>query len=246
MATKMQQLIDTATPYWDAEAEIAKRFYKKAKREDHAFYLRAQLWKELNPVDGFFNGLHRELTEAVEMFPKVGKTIDRHDYYFLLEQLVAEYNHFVMLADVLEYVQGRKISKRDLKQLPQEKKLGDIRRNYVKTGGAIGKAAVGITEGGGTALFRVGKNLKGSRINQMTAKVMKVIWEDEKDHYMVQADIAAKMIKNKADMKKMQEAMVDVSLQRVWMRNEMFLNPMTTDEVESYIARRTRAIANRS
>lgn len=246
MATKMQQLIDTATPYWDAEAEIARRFYKKAKKADHAFYLRAQLWKELNPVDGFFNGLHRELTKAADLFPKVGKTIDRHDYYFLLEQLVSEYNHFVMLADVLEYVQGRKLSKRDLKQLPQEKKLGDIRRRYVQKGGSIGKAAVGITEGGGTALFRVGKNLKGSKINQMTAKAMKVIWEDEKDHYMVQADIAARMIKNKTDMKKMQSAMIDVSLQRVWMRNEMFGEPMTSEEVEAYITRRQRAIAIRS
>ena len=246
MATKMQQLIDTATPYWDAEGEIARRFYKTAKSEDHAFYLRAQLWKELNPVDGFFNGLHRELTQAADMFPKVGKTIDRHDYLFLLDQLVSEYSHFVMLADVLEHVQGRKLSKRDLKQLPQEKKLGNIRRRYVKKGGPIGKAAVGITEGGGTALFRVGKSLKGSKINQMTAKAMKTIWEDEKDHYMVQANIAAKMIKNKADMKKMQEAMIDVSLQRVWMRNEMFRSPMTTAEVEAYIVRRQTSIAKRS
>ena len=113
-------------------------------------------------------------------------------------------------------------------------------------GGPIGKAAVGITEGGGTALFRVGKGLKGSKINQMTAKAMKTIWEDEKDHYMVQADIAAKMIKNKADMKKMQEAMIDVSLQRVWMRNEMFRSPMTTAEVEAYIVRRQSSIAKRS
>ena len=42
MATKMQQLTDTAKPYWDAEGEIARRFYKTAKSEDHAFYLRAQ------------------------------------------------------------------------------------------------------------------------------------------------------------------------------------------------------------
>ena len=113
MPGKMQTLIDTATPYWDVEAEIARRFYKGAKRSDHAFYLRAQLWKELNPVDGFFNGLHRELTKAANMFPRVGKNIDRHDYLFLLEQLVSEYNHFVLLADILEYIQGRKISKRD-------------------------------------------------------------------------------------------------------------------------------------
>lgn len=243
MASVMQQLIDTATPYWDAEAEIARRFYKTATKDDHAFYLRAQLWKELNPVDGFFNGLHRELTEAVEMFPKVGQKIDRHDYLFLLDQLVSEYRHFVLLADILESVQGRKLSKRDLKQLPQEKKLGDVRRRYVTKGGAIGKAAVGLTEGGGTALFRVGKGLKGSPLNLMTAKAMKVIWEDEKDHYEEQAKIAATLIKNKKQLTEMKTAIVDVSLQRVWMRNEMFREPMSAAELERFIARRAARLA---
>ncbi len=243
MATVMQKLIDTATPYWDAEAEIARRFYKTAKPADHAFYLRAQLWKELNPVDGFFNGLHRELTKAVADFPKVGRTIDRHDYLFLLEQLVSEYNHFVMLADILEHVQKRKLTKRDLRQLPQEKKLGDIRRRYVTKGGAIGKAAVGFTEGGGAALFRVGAKLQGIAINQMTARAMKVIWNDEKDHYIEQAKIAARLIKTKKDMAAMQKAMIDVSAQRVWMRNEMFREPMTVAEIEAFIVRRRKKAA---
>ncbi len=243
MTDVMQELIDTASPYWDAEAEIAKRFYRTATSADHAFYLRAQLWKELNPVDGFFNGLHRELTHAVELFPKVGKKIDRHDYLFLLDQLVSEYRHFVLLADILEHVQDRKLAKRDLKQLPQEKKLGDIRRRYVTKGGAIGKAAVGLTEGGGTALFRVAKDLKGSELNRMTAKAMQVIWEDEKDHYLEQAKIAAKMIKNKKQLAAMKAAIVDVSLQRVWMRNEMFREPMTGEEVKRFIAAGERRLA---
>ena len=243
MATVMQTLIDTATPYWDEEAEIARRFYKTAKPADHAFYLRAQLWKELNPVDGFFNGLHRELTKAVADFPKVGRTIDRHDYLFLLDQLVSEYNHFVMLADILEHVQKRKLTKRDLRQLPQEKKLGDIRRRYVTKGGAIGKAAVGFTEGGGAALFRVGAKLQGIAINQMTARAMKVIWNDEKDHYIEQAKIAARLIKTKKDMAAMQKAMIDVSAQRVWMRNEMFREPMTVAEIEAFIVRRRKKAA---
>ena len=80
----------------------------------------------------------------------------------------------------------------------------------------------------------------------MTATAMKVIWEDEKDHYMVQANIAAKMIKNKTDMEKMRKAMIEVSLQRVWMRNEMFQNPMTNGEIESYIARRQQSIEKRT
>jgi len=243
MATVMQKLIDTATPYWDAEAEIARRFYKTAKPADHAFYLRAQLWKELNPVDGFFNGLHRELTKAVADFPKVGRTIDRHDYLSLLEQLVSEYNHFVLLADILEHVQKRKLTKRDLRQLPQEKKLGDIRRRYVTKGGAIGKAAVGFTEGGGAALFRIGAKLQGSAINQMTARAMKVIWNDEKDHYIEQAKIAARLINTKKDIAAMQKAMIDVSAQRVWMRNEMFREQMTAAEIEAFIVRRRKKAA---
>ena len=243
MANTMRTLIDIATPYWEAEAEIARRFYRSATPADHAFYLRAQLWKELNPVDGFFNGLHRELAKAVEMFPKVGRAIDRHDYLFLLQQLVSEYSHFVLLADILEHVQGRRLAKRDLIQLPQEKKLGDIRRRYVTKGGAIGKAAVGLTEGGGSALFRVGAKLKGNKINQMTAKAMKAIWDDEKDHYLEQARIAAGLVKTKSDLAKMTGAIVDVSLQRVWMRNEMFRAPMTKDAVERFIDRKRKKAA---
>jgi hypothetical protein len=238
----MQILIDTATPYWDAEAEIARRFFKTAEPEDHIFYLKAQMWKELNPVDGYFNGLHRELSKAADMFPKVGKSIDRHDYMFLLEQLVAEYNHYVVLADILEHLLGRKLRKSDLRQMPQEKKLGDLRRSYVKTGGPIGRAAVGFTEGGGNALFRVGAKLKGSKLNEMTARAMKIIWEDEKDHYLEQAKIASGLVKNKADLDRMTTAIRAVSEQRVWMRNEMFREPMTRDELEAFIARRQNAV----
>ncbi len=36
-------LLDTAYPYWEAEAEIAKRFYAAATRDGHIHYLRAQL-----------------------------------------------------------------------------------------------------------------------------------------------------------------------------------------------------------
>lgn len=242
----MQTLIDTATPYWDAEAEIARRFFRKATPDDHVFYLKAQMWKELNPVDGYFNGLHRELSRAADMFPKVGRSIDRHDYMFLLEQLVAEYNHYVVLADILEHLLGRRLRKSDLKQMPQEKKLGDLRRSYVRRGGPIGRAAVGFTEGGGNALFRVGSKLKGNRLNEMTAKAMKVIWEDEKDHYLEQAKIASGLVKSKADLEKMTAAIRAVSEQRVWMRHEMFREPMTRAEVEAFIARRQNALAGKA
>jgi len=127
-------LIAAAWPYWEAEGEIARRFFAKADADDHIFYLRAQLWKELNPVDGFFNGLHRELARLVEIYPQVDKGIDRHQYHFLLEQITQEFNHYVLLADVFEHLMGRPISPDDTVRLPEERRLGDLRRAYVETG----------------------------------------------------------------------------------------------------------------
>jgi hypothetical protein len=233
-----QALVDVAWPYWECEGEIAKRYYADATDEDHAFYLKAQLWKELHPVDGFFNGLHRELKELVDRFPEVDKTMDRHEYHFLLTQLTEEFNHYVMLADIFEHVMGRPITAEDTVQLPEEKKLGDVRRGYVDD--ELTRAAVGFTEGGGARLFREGAKLSGSPVNDMTAKAMEMIYDDEKDHYAEQAKICVDLIKTDDDLARMKDAIRDISAQRVAMRAEMFPGAMTDAEIDAFIAENTR------
>jgi hypothetical protein len=233
-----QALVDVAWPYWECEGEIAKRYYADATDEDHAFYLKAQLWKELHPVDGFFNGLHRELKELVDQFPEVDKTMDRHEYHFLLTQLTEEFNHYVMLADIFEHVMGRPITAEDTVQLPEEKKLGDVRRGYVDD--ELTRAAVGFTEGGGARLFREGAKLSGSPVNDMTAKAMEIIYDDEKDHYAEQAKICVDLIKTDDDLARMKDAIRDISAQRVAMRAEMFPGAMTDAEIDAFIAENTR------
>ena len=117
-----QDLIRTALPYWEAEAMIVRRFFKKRPtREDHIFWLKAQLWKELHPVDGYFTGLQKELNDLAANFSEIDKSIDRHQYHLLLEQLTQEFNHYVLMADVLEYLLGHPVSAEDTFQLPQEK-----------------------------------------------------------------------------------------------------------------------------
>jgi len=239
MTTDTEQvLVDVAWPYWECEGEIAKRYYADATDEDHAFYLKAQLWKELHPVDGFFNGLHRELKELVDRFPEVDKTMDRHEYHFLLTQLTEEFNHYVMLADIFEHVMGRPITAEDTVQLPEEKKLGDVRRGYVDD--ELTRAAVGFTEGGGARLFREAAKLSGSPVNDMTAKAMEIIYDDEKDHYAEQAKICVDLIKTDDDLARMKDAIRDISAQRVAMRAEMFPGAMTDAEIDAFIAENTR------
>lgn len=235
MTDPEQALADAAWPYWEAEAEIAKRFFATASDDDHIFYLRAQLWKELNPVDGYFNGLHRELARLVEIYPEVDRTVDRHDYHFLLTQLTEEFNHYVMLADIFEHLAGRPIAPEDTVQLSQEKALGDLRRGYVEAGDPLLKAAVAFTEGGGARLFREGAKLSGSKVNEMTAAAMKTIYDDEQDHYKVQAREAVALIESDADLARMTGAIEAISAQRVRMRAEMFRGAMTDAEIKAFI-----------
>ena len=232
-----QELIGTALPYWETEATIVRQFFKnKPAPEDHIFWLKAQLWKELHPVDGYFTGLHKELNSLAASFPEIDKTIERHQYHSRLEQLTQEFNHYVLMADVLEYLLGHPVSAEDTFQLPQEKKLGDLRRHYATTGSAVDKAAVLVTEGGGARMFREGRKLKGGRLERMIASAMEVVYQDEKSHYKEAAREAVRAVQNKQDLARMKKAVQEVSRQRIYMRNEMFKEPLTSDELKSCLA----------
>jgi hypothetical protein len=232
-----QELIATALPYWEIEAAIVRRFFKsKPTREDHIFWLKAQLWKELHPVDGYFTGLQKELNNLVASFPEIDKSIGRHRYHSLLQQLTQEFNHYVLMADVLEYLLGHPVSAEDTFQLPQEKKLGDIRRGYANSGSAVDKAAVLVTEGGGARMFREGRKLNGGRLERMIASAMEVVYQDEKNHYKEAARDASGAVRNKRDLARMKKAVHKVSLQRVYMRNEMFKEPLKNSEIRRCLA----------
>src|SRR5262245_49468483 len=233
------ELIRTALPFWEAEAQITRRFFNgKPSREDHIFWLKAQLWKELHPVDGYFTGIQKELSQLVALFPKIDKDIDRHRYHHLLEQMTQEFNHYVLMADALEYLLGHPISAEDTFQLPQEKKLAELRREYANSGSAVDKAAVLVTEGGGARMFREGRKLNGGRLERMIAKAMEVIYQDEKNHCKEAATEAAQAVKKRQDLHRMKKAIREISRQRVYMRNEMFRQPLTGQEIETRLKRR--------
>ena len=243
MSNIAQELLDTVTPYWEAEAEVSKRFFDgKPKDDDHLYWLRAQIWKELHPVDGYFNGIHQELVNMANLFPGIDKTIDRHHFSFLMKQMLEEFEHYVMFADIFEAIVGRKIDVDvDPVQLPEEKKLQSLRQRYVASASAIDKAAVLFTEGGGAALFREGAKVNGGQLEAMIAKAMQVIYDDEKDHFREGAREASDLIKTAEDAARMKAAIRDVSRQRVSMRLEMFRSPMSEADADAFIAAQAKA-----
>jgi hypothetical protein len=239
-----QTLIDAALPYWEAEGEIAKRFFAaQPSREDQIYWLKAQVWKELHPVDGYFNGIHKELSRLTDLFPKVDVEVDRHEFGFSLRQIVEEFNHYVLFADILEFLTGAPVGPSETVQLPAEKALGDTRRGYVSGGNPIDAAAVLFTEGGGARLFREGAKIRGGELEHKIAHAMKVIYDDERDHFNEAALQAAAVIHSVADLERIIAAIVDVRSARVEMRREMFRNAMTPQEIDAFINRVKMEIA---
>ncbi|HVA28849.1 MAG TPA: hypothetical protein VNF68_11750 [Candidatus Baltobacteraceae bacterium] len=238
-------MLNAALPYWEAEAEIAKRFFaSKPSREDHIFWLKAQVWKELNPVDGYFNGIHKELHTLAELFPRVDKDVDRHHFSFLMQQMLEEFNHYVMFADILESLLGGAIATSGPVQLPEEKRLATLRKEYATGGSPIKKAAVLFTEGGGARLFREGAKVRGGELEASIAAAMEVIYNDERNHFREAAKEAACVLKSAGDVDEIKHAIADVSRQRVEMRREMFRNVMSAQEVNAFIASIESAIAD--
>jgi hypothetical protein len=235
-------LIDTARPYWRAEAEIPKRFVaRQPKRKDYVTYLGSAVYKELNPAigyappKGYACNLHEEFARLVDQFPKLHKGADRHAIYRRLHMMTEEFNHYLVLADVLEFALGRPITPRDIGQLPEDRKLNAMRRKYMESEDPCLRAAMGLTEGGGSSTFRVLSKLKGGELERRLARAMAVIYTDEKNHYQHAAQEAARLVTSRTDLERMQDVIREVSLQRVRMRYEQFNKPMKWTEVAGII-----------
>jgi len=237
------ELIAVAKPFWDAEAEITRRFFvNKPSRDQYLCYLKAAVYKELNPVigygptTGFVNGLHMEFNSLVDGFNELDRDVSRRDMLSRLEMMTEEFEHYVVLAEVLEFVLGRALTPDDPEQLPEDQKLNDMRRGYVESRDPCLTAAMGLTEGGGSSTFREASKLTGGEIEDRLAAAMTVIHRDEENHYLGAASAAAAAVHSSYDLNRMKCAILEVSIQRVRMRNEMFSKPMSDPELDQLVA----------
>jgi hypothetical protein len=239
-----QELIDAAMPFWNAEADVTRRFFTgKPSRDQYVKYLSAAVYKELNPVigygptKGYANGLHMEFQGLVDRFKQLDRGTTRRNFLARLEMMTEEFEHYVVIAEVLEFVLGRPLTPDDAVQLPEDAKLNEMRRVNMDSGDPCLVAAMEMTEGGGSSTFREASKVSGGEIEDRLAAAMKVIHRDEENHYLNAAREAAEIIQSDDDFDRMKRALIATSIQRVRMRNEMFSNPMPDAEIADLIAR---------
>jgi len=245
MSNYAQALVELATPYWETEAELTRRFFaSNPSHETWTHYLKAAVYKELNPVigygptEGFVNGLHMEFSKLVDRFEGVDAGIDRRQFHARLEQMTEEFMHYTVLAEVLEDLLGRPLTQEDPVQLAEDDKLNKLRHRYVNSDNTSVRAVMELTEGGGTATFREGAKLTGGEFETRLAAAFKVIADDEDGHVDHATDDLNGIVETAEDFEAAKAALLEVSMQRLHMRNEMFSEPMSRAELDAYLTER--------
>lgn len=226
--------------YWAAEAEIVRAYFRvRRRRADHSRWLRAQAFKEYSAIKPL-------LTTLTRLYPRLDKGVDRHLYEEFGDKLADETRHARLIMDLLEHIEGRRITPRDLLWLPEDKKLAKIRSRYSEAyagllhGSALPtskeirrrdedleRAAITLTEGGGGALYEVCRKVKGGEIERRIASVFNKIYRDEMRHKNSGARALQRLLRTRRDYERAARIVRDVLGQRLRMRNEQFGFPLS-------------------
>jgi hypothetical protein len=255
MNTYIARLTRLASAYRAAEEAVVRAFFKKPRhKKDHLRWLKAQGFKEYSAIKPIIGAL-------AALYPNIDRGIGRHDYAGLTEKLADETRHARLVMDLLEEITGKKITPRDLTWLPQDQKLAKVRGKYSKTFASllhgsgkittngikrkdeeIERAAITLTEGGGGALYQVCSKLGKRGVEGKIARVFHEILLDEVGHKNSGARALADLIKDDDSFRRAAKIVVEVSRQRLRMRNEQFGFPLSREELATLERRAGRSI----
>lgn len=233
-----------ARAYRAAEARIVNAYFASPRgKSEHLRWLRAQAFKEYAAIRPTFAAL-------AKLYPEVDRGVDRHDFEGLTEKLAHETKHARLVMDLLEEISDKRVTFADLLWLPQDRKLARIRVKYSKGRDGIlpgskkrmatraktrreeiERAAVALTEGGGRALNKVCSKLKRQGIEERIARVFKEMLLHKVAHKAPGDRSLASLIADEASFQRAAKIIVEISSQRLRMRNEQFGFPLTADEL---------------
>jgi hypothetical protein len=244
MSNPNRDLNRLASAYRAAEAAVVRAFFTKRRtKRNHLRWLKAQGFKEYSAIKPLIDAL-------TALYPHVGRSVARQDYAELTEKLADETKHAQLVMDLLEEITGKKMTPRDLTWLPQDRRLARVRAKYSRSYAALlhgsqkitskeiirsdeelERAAITLTEGGGGALYQICSRLNKRGFEGQIARVFHAILRDEIEHKETGARSLEKLIRDPAAFRRAANIIVDISSQRLRMRNEQFGFPLNRVEL---------------
>ena len=226
--TRMESVRRRCEQFWSGEAEVAATFFSKPRTKDeHLTWLMPQCVRELGAGTNF--GPVGEKIKSIEV------ASDRHEIWRDIQKLEEEFSHYVVLADIVEELAGRKVSPEELRAThnqPEHIKERGVRRRDEPWA----RAASSFNEGGGLGIYYAAMNLKpmaGDPYREKIAAAMGMIYDDELLHGLsgtLKCEEYARKAEDEA-WDQLANHAVAVSQVRVRMRNEQFGHPLSEDRL---------------
>ena len=232
------ELNDLGRRFWAGEAEICRRFWNEPRSaEEQAHWLRLQVFKEMygSGLVGRPEGIIRALIDKLaETLPLAQNKAQRDEFERNIRVLREEFTHFRLFADVLESATGEPVQLSTLKewQLPEDRRLQELRQSYRESRGGLGELAVGFTEGGGSSFFFEGRKIGGDPVADEIARACAVVFNDELEHGEHGALGLERELDSEEEWAEVREMVTAICKQRLRMRYEMFALPIDEQRIQ--------------
>lgn len=228
LVSQVERLQCTAGRYWAGEAEVVRTYFSRPRtKEQEIQWLTLQCYKEMtgSGFPGRGGLVQGPIEELRRMFPLIDIEVDRHEFLHVAEGLYEEFKHYTLMADLHDWLTGERIVPSRIEPLPEDRRLAELRLAR-RALGPVEMAAVHFTEGGGSALFYAGKRISGGEFERRVAAACQTVWDDEVDHVAYRFREVAEAARTPEDWETVHRIVVEISWQRVVMRNEQFSFPL--------------------
>jgi hypothetical protein len=236
-----RELNDILARYAAGEAEVVRAFFSREHTpEELARMLRRQMGREIFCIQW--------LPRVARMGDDLERGVDRHRFTELLEQISEEVLHYTVLADLAEWVLGRKLTAQEAREfevfasidperpleqhynprLPEANGMIDVLyrfRNEYRS--EFSDEVMRLTEGGGGASFVEASRLSGDEFRDRFAKAMGRIVEDEIEHGPLRVrGFSRNWVRDEADLELAKRLLREFMVQHLRVRNEIYGNPL--------------------
>jgi len=222
-------LIEENAPYWTAEAEVFRAYWRWDGRTQET----DQLWLARQSYKEFWDGFVSPFEQLRAAFDKIDRGIGRHEALDFAKTLHEEFAHYVAFADAYEALTPEGEAPIDPEKLrvdgdwPENRVLVEMRAEHKRTHGELGQRAHQFTEGGYCTLYAEGMTLAGrGGVDDLIAKACTRVYEDEFGH-MLKGIVGLDERETRPDEWAALTAMTVAQMQqRIHMRNAQFSFPV--------------------
>lgn len=243
------ELNDVLARYTAGEGAVVRAFFSQPRKD--AEYLETVLRQTGREVQ-----IAHWLPALAGLGKELERTVDRWRLYHQVHEMADELKHHALLADLAEWLAGRKLGADELRKyevnafwddsiddyylhnphLPEAARMVDVTRELASTvPEPIWKGVVKISEGGGGQAFVEASKVDGDEFQRRFAVVMGSIAQDEMGHgpeYV--GGFVREQIHSEEDLRVSVEALIKIMAQHLRVRNEIYGYPLTEERLRSY------------